>query len=396
MLEKIKKTRLPLKLFSVVLAVIAWLFITYTVDPTISYHIRNVPVSFTGEAQLEERGLVLTNKDEIDSVNVKVRGARSAVINAINTISARADISDITTEGANTRKINIDLGVAGVVTTDRYSPSAQLQIERLVDKEVPVKIVNTGTEKNRQVIVATQSAQDKITIRGARSELEKVRYALISADISNIEQQTTRELPYTLVDAGETKVNCTTLINPPGEISVSFNIYPRISLPIKIRLPESETDEWALDVRSQSRDKLDVGLIDSELKLDELTAYFTPSSYHNTQDEYTIYLKVPDGVYIPVGSETLTARLALEHKAVKEITLPIETRSVESGLSAHLSSTTVNLKLRGAQSVLNKESITAYVNAAGLGAGHYELEVQIESNADVTLEETAHIGVDIK
>ncbi len=38
MLERIKKSRLSLKLFSVVLAVIAWLVITYTIDPTINYY----------------------------------------------------------------------------------------------------------------------------------------------------------------------------------------------------------------------------------------------------------------------------------------------------------------------------------------------------------------------
>lgn len=396
MLERIRKSRLSLKLFSAVLAVVAWLIITYTIDPTINYYVRNVPVTFTGENELSERGLVLTNKDEIDSVNVKIRGSRSSVIDALAAISARADISDITSEGSKNIGITVDLGVSGVTIVDRIGLTATMQIDQLVDKEVPVRIVQSGTEKNKQTIVASESEDAKIIFRGAKSELEKVRYALVSVDISSIENEVTRPLSYTLVDAEESRVVCNTLVEPVSEITVTSHVYQRKTVAISTVLAEKDRADWTLNVKSQSKDKVDVGIIDSEQEVNEIDAVFDPASYRAGQEEYTLYLKAPEGVYLPEGTQSITAKLAIARKVVKEVELGVEARSVQSGLSAALKADTVELVLRGDESKLNKDNIRAYVDAAGLAEGHYELEVHIDTAEDISLEETAYVGVTIE
>ena len=396
MLERIRKSRLSLKLFSVVLAIVAWLIITYTVDPTINYYVRNVPVTFTGESALAERGLVLTNKDEIDTVNVKIRGSRSSVIDAIAAIGARADISDITSEGSKNVSITVDIGVTGITIVDRIGLTAALQIDQLVDKEVPVKIVQSGTEKNKQTIVASESENTKIVFRGARSELEKVRYALVSVDISSIEDEITRPLSYTLVDADDTKVVCNTLIDPVSEITVTSHVYPRKAAAIKAVLAEKDRADWALTIKSQSKDKVDIGVIDEEQAVNEIEAVFDAATYRAGQEEYTLYLKTPEGVYLPEGSQSITAKLSITRKVVKEVELDVEVRSADTGRSAELKASTVNLVLRGDESKLNKDNIKAYVDAAGLEDGQYELEVHIDTAEDITLEETAYVGVKIE
>lgn len=100
------------------LAIALWLVITYTVNPTITQQVNNIPVSFAGETELAARGLVLINKKNIDSVNAKIRGARSSVINALSTISATIDVSDITSKGSKTEDVSVDIGVSGVSITD--------------------------------------------------------------------------------------------------------------------------------------------------------------------------------------------------------------------------------------------------------------------------------------
>ena len=396
MLEKIKKSRLTLKLFSIVLAIVAWLIITYTIDPTISYYVKNVPVTLSGEEKLEEKGLVLTNKKEIETVNVRIRGARSAVINALDTISAKADISDITSEGNKTEEISVDVGVAGVVISDRSSPAVMVKIDRLVDKEVPVKISQSGTERNRQFIIASESDPEKLSLRGAKSELEKVRYALVSLDISTVEADITRPLPYTLVDAEEMRVNCDTLINAPSEINVTSHMYERRTLPISIVLPEKVRDNWTLSIKSQSKDKTDVGIIDAQSEVQSLEAVFDPASYRAGQEEYTLYIKAPDGIYLPESAQSLSAKLVLTGKTSSQVTLDVEVRGAAQDKNVILTSPSVSLKLRGDASKLNKENVRAYVDVSGLASGYYEREIMLDTSEDVTLEETAHIGVTIQ
>ncbi len=353
-------------------------------------------MTFTGESELAARGLVMTNKEEIDSVNVKIRGARSSVINAIATISARVDISDIASVGSKTESVVVELGTTGVSTVDRSEPSVTLQIDQLVDKEVPVRILQSGTEKNKQTIVASESDEARITFRGAKSELEKVRYALVSVDISGVEEEVTRPLSYTLVDAEDVKVVCNTLVNPVSEVMVTSHVYPRKTVTVSTVLSEKDRADWSLSVKSQSKDKVDIGIVEDAEDISEIEAVFDPASYRPGQEEYTIYLRAPEGVYLPESAQSISAKLVLVRKTVKEISLDVEARGTAQGQRAILSTGTVSLSLRGEEAMLIKDNIQAYVDTSGLKPGHYELEVHIDTAEDISLEETAYIGVNIE
>jgi YbbR domain-containing protein len=61
--------------------------------------------------------------------------------------------------------------------------------------------------------------------------------------------------------------------------------------------------------------------------------------------------------------------------------VPVRYRNLPQGLSAQLSPTFVRVSVRGAQEAIAKlqpDSVEAYVDLAGLGAGRYNLRVQVE------------------
>ena len=394
MLEKVKNSRFTMKLFSLALAIALWLVITYTVNPTITQQVNNIPVSFAGETELAARGLVLINKKNIDSVNAKIRGARSSVINALSTISATIDVSDITSKGSKTEDVSVDIGVSGVSITGRFDLSVTLTVDELVEKEVPVRVLQSGSEKNKQMLVLSESESKKITLRGAKSELEKISAAEVSVDISGLESELTRELSYILVNADNAKISCETLVNPPETVAVTSHIYPRKTVAVKTVLAEGK-DEYELTVKSQSKDKIDVGISEGAENITELYATFEPEDFRVGQDEYTVELNLPEGVHIPEESKSVTVKLSLEKKLEREVRLDIEVRNMPSGYSARAAAETVSLLLRGTEGALSGNTVKAYVDASGLSEGHYELPVRIESTDAVTLEENAHIGVTI-
>ena len=58
MMERLRESRWVYILISVLLAVVFWLYIRDTEDPTMSRPIYNVPVQIANERVLEERGLM--------------------------------------------------------------------------------------------------------------------------------------------------------------------------------------------------------------------------------------------------------------------------------------------------------------------------------------------------
>jgi len=68
--------------------------------------------------------------------------------------------------------------------------------------------------------------------------------------------------------------------------------------------------------------------------------------------------------------------------------LPVRYRNLSAGLSAQMSPRFVNISIRGGQDALAKvgpDAVQAYVDLAGLGAGRYNLRVQVDP--------TEHFGV---
>lgn len=393
MLDNLKNSKMAARLLSVVFAVAIWLALTYTVNPTITQTVKNVRVSYTGENELVSRGLVADGKSRIQSVDVKIRGPRNSVISAMSTLSAEVDLSDITSTGEKTRNVSIDVGTVGVTLVGRTQPKVSVTVEELVDKQVPVKIVQTGIEKNRRKLAGSTGAESSIMLRGAKSELSQIAAATASVDISEVEGEITRQAAIGFVNSDGSRITPETLIGAPDRIEVTTRLYERKTVPIEVVLADGSKD-FALTVKSVSKDKLDIGLEDGAEEVESIAAVFDPVRWREGQEEYTIRLQTPEGVYIPEENESVTAKLVLEKLIERVVNASVSVKNTASGLKGQCSVQSVSLRVRGTAAALGAD-ITAYVDASGLGVGYYELPVMLDASEKLQLSETAYVGVNI-
>ena len=99
MMERLRESRWVYILISVLLAVVFWLYIRDTEDPTMSRPIYNVPVQIANERVLEERGLTVSGLSQ-SSLTVEVTGPVSVLNNLTRSnITASVDVSSITETG---------------------------------------------------------------------------------------------------------------------------------------------------------------------------------------------------------------------------------------------------------------------------------------------------------
>ena len=70
---------LSTKIISLLFAIFMWFYVIQVQDPEIEKNIKDIPVQFT-KAELEERGLTLTNDKEVQ-IDIKVRGQRKHISN---------------------------------------------------------------------------------------------------------------------------------------------------------------------------------------------------------------------------------------------------------------------------------------------------------------------------
>ncbi|MBS7298245.1 MAG: hypothetical protein KIG65_04120 [Eubacteriales bacterium] len=393
MLDRFKNMRIFMKLFSVVLAVIIWLVLIYTVDPVISQSVKNVQVTFQGEDVLAEKGLVLVGKEDADKVNVKIRGARRAVINSLSLITAYVNVSDIDRAGSWSKTVSFNLGVSGVSVDGRVGETITVQTEELVDKKVPVKIAQLGTDKNKDIIVSSVPENEDITLRGAKSELANIKAVVVPVDVSAVSSDMDGFYKYHFIDNNDSLIKPQSLVNPDETIRIINNVYKRKTVDVNYLLSK-DRDKYMLEVKASTKTKIDIGIIDESVE-DEKIKYikylFNPADYKSSVSEYVFTADVPEGIYVPEESMELVAEVELKELIRTDINLKVDVRNIQQGKVAVVRPDEISLTVRAPAGV--SEKIKAYVDASNLTSGTYELEVQTENDENVIFEEMGHVKV---
>ncbi len=309
--DKIRNKSFLLKIFSVVMAIVLWIILIVTVNPSTTKTVRNIPVTFSGTQTLIDNGLVLMNNYKTDTVDVKIRGERQSVIKALDTIRATVDLSDITTAGKYNKYTTFETGVSGVFVESRSNSLITVEVDELIKKDIPIVIHYKGNDKGKNIIVETIPEVSFITASGAKSELEKIKEAVIDADAVSSSGNTGKEYPYYFVDENGQKIDALTLINLPEAINVTHNTYEKKTLPIKIDL-EKDVTKYRINVKSKEFDEVDVGISDDfSDDIKEIVYKFNPDNFDEEVEEYSLTAEIPEGVYISDSLKTIKVKLEL-------------------------------------------------------------------------------------
>lgn len=393
MFEKLKSNKLALKLISVAFAVVVWLILIYSVDPVISQQVNNVPVTISGEAELADRGFAVINKSELGSASVKIRGERTSVIKAMSVINANINISDIDGVGEWTEYVSFDTGVAGVMVDGRSSVSVKVEVDELVKKKVPVFAQQSGGEKDKQTIIGSVPEVEEMTVQGAKSELAELKAIAVSVDISDVEADSETECKYYFINNDDEKKEFTSIINPPETIRVKNTVYTRKTVSLQVQ-PKYPSDRIKIDVKSLSKEKIDIGVDrDAVLEIESLPLVFDTNLYSEEEDDYRLTVEAADGIYVPPESREINAKLVMKQLTISDVQVKVEARNIPSGLKARLTNEVVTLTVAAPNDISPEDKIKAYIDLSDKEAGRYEMQITVDAGNDITVLETAHIGV---
>lgn len=97
MKEKILNN-LPLKIISVIIAIVIWYVVTSVSDPIVTRTFPDIPVQITNESYIAEGKKTYQISEQYQSIAVSIRGNRS-VVNGIteDDITVTADLTQIVT-----------------------------------------------------------------------------------------------------------------------------------------------------------------------------------------------------------------------------------------------------------------------------------------------------------
>ena len=222
---------IDIKLFSLFLAIILWLYIAGGENPTVENFI---DISLT-QTNLSED---LAIKEFPTNASVGIKGPE----NIINNISSHqiigiVNFSEISKEGLYKLKVEVVPPKKTQIT--RIIPSEiKVEVEKVLSKEVEVEYSLIGVpEKGYSLTDEPQLNPSKVRIIGAQSVLENLKQIICAIDISGIKEDLNKKIKVSAVDVNGNNVK--ELKIEPNVVEVLISLtrgYPEKQLEVKPKI----------------------------------------------------------------------------------------------------------------------------------------------------------------
>lgn len=355
--------RMILKIISVFISIVLWLFITYTEDSQMDVTVNSIDVQLTGESYLNEQGFMVVNKSSIPKAAVTVRGKRGDIISVMDSIGAYVDVSGITGEGAYKLKPSFDIPSNAVYISQRKTLNVEVDIEKIENKTVDVRVVQKNSDMNKSYMVESIPTKETVVIRGAHDDIASIDHASVYIDAAEISQDESVTGTLIYENSENSEVICINeLFTEANEMTVLNKVYEKYEIPVNIVISSEVNKKYSAEVLEQSADTVQVGIKNDEgRKISSVTNLPFEGELEVGTKDYEFILDVPDGLYIPEDKRTITVKLEVFERTEKLVTVPVRVQNSKNR-SYELSKNEISVWLSGPEEKLKSEYITATLN----------------------------------
>jgi len=220
-----------IKLLSLFLAIILWLYIASGENPIVENFI---DVSLIQNNLSED----LVIKEFPINVSMGIKGPKN-IINNISShqIIGTVNFSEINTEGLYKLKVEV-VAPKGTQITRIIPPEIKVEVEKVLTKEIEVEYSLIGVpEKGYSLTEEPQFNPSKVKVMGAQSLLENLKQIICAIDISGIKEDLSRKLTVKAVDINGNEIKEIKIEPDIVEVSISLTRgYPEKQLTVKPKI----------------------------------------------------------------------------------------------------------------------------------------------------------------
>ncbi len=388
-----KKITLP---FSIAVAFIFWLVISIDQNPVREQTISDVTVNINTEGSaVEELGLGIVEGGYGQRVNVRVSGP-SYIVSSVSAsdILVTASLSEVTDAGS------YDLTLTATPNSQKTGYSIlsvtpavlSVTFDYIDTKEFTITPQAVGAGAVSGLVAETSVISDSdnatITVRGPRSEMDKISSVVAVAEVNRTLAQT-ESFDATIMlldsDGNELDKSHFTLSSETLKITVPISRQKEVALVATFtNTPGAYTQTPISYELSQDT----VTIIGPPATVDTLTQIeLAPIDFDNISADNTTFDMapvLPDGVKIVDNIEFVTVTVNTPSYRERTFTVTnIRYQNVGEGLTAQSSRSIRNVKIYGPTSVmrnLSADDLYAEVDLSGKTAGEYTVSARIKSD----------------
>lgn len=379
---------------SALLALLFWVVITITQNPTRDITIDDVPITINTEGTvISELGLGIVGEYK-DQATVRVSGP-SYIVSGLKSgdITVTASLADVKSAGT----YELELTASRGSTTSGYSilsvkPSKiRVSFDAFDTNSFNIVPVANGVSAVNGLVaesaIITDSEQSAIIVTGPHSEMEKISTVKAIADVNKTLSETTSyDAELAFFDKDDNKLDLKNLKYTDEKIQITVPIsrkkevkivptfvdkpeyYNRKNVPYKL-----SEEKLTVIGPPETVDKLETVELES-IDFSEIT---------DSSQSFDVPLNLPNGVKSVENIEYITVKVPIKNLGRKTLTVKnISASNLQSGLRAELAND-VKITLCGDKSALRKiksQNVVLTVDALDKKKGDYTLDAKVSIN----------------
>lgn len=391
-----KKSDITAKITCIIIAIFLWSFVMSKEDPPQTRPIRNVNVVLTNISALERQGLVVMEPQQV-TVNVEVTGKKSDLdrflASSSSNINAYVDLSGYSEGQARVSVITSITNQTGGVTISDVNPKEILfTFEKVVTREIPVKINTIGELPLDYVLGDLSSRPHNVTISGPRTWVNEVQQVITEVDLTNRTDTTTSSFATVVVDDEGNNVRGVT--REPNLVDITIPVFRTVSLPIELITVNELPENFSITNINITPSTIKVKGNNDIVNLQKLETVDIDINSMLDKSAIEVELKLPEGVELLNPNEKVTIIYNIEETITKEFNIPVRDLNIlnldnDLEVSEEDLSRLIRVELRGYKSILEpliNEQLKLSMDLLNLAEGRHDIELIIEEIQGVTVE----------
>lgn len=335
---------LALKIVSLLFAMLIWGYVMVEVNPKRVKTITDVPISFSGESSLHDRGLAVRgDRDDIlrnVTVRVKVQLTDYTGLDASD-ISASVSLRPV--NKADTYKLKID-ATSSLGTVENVSPSEiTIEVDELATMLVPIDVEYSGELPEGYWKSEPTLASQSIKVSGPRDDVSTISKAICTINLEDRTTSYNEAILLKYVDKNGDEIDTALFLDTLPSVVVKMDVLRIVELPINAA--EAVLGADALPANYEVYDVVatppTVRVVGSESALSGLTGIQIENidvSGSSSSVQQNIEITAPEGTTL-LDDPNITVYVGIREKqdSVQFKGVPVETKGLAKKLTAELS-----------------------------------------------------------
>lgn len=286
------KTNTMLKVFSIILAILLWAYVQIVQNPEISYEVVEVPITITGEADINSAGFVVSSLPKNMKTNVTISATRSKIqLMDTSDLFAFVDVSQCNDKGDFLLPVKVRSNDSEITVMNKSPSTVSLYIDKIITVSKPVTISFDGTLDTNYYIDKDniKITPENASVKAPELVAEKISEILVSIDMTNVDANIKGSYTGIAISDDGEEVYSDNMTFVTDKIDVEIPVLKKKVVPIKI---DNAPDGIEFTLSSEN-----VEIAGAEKNLSSVTeilGYINDYDPEKQQTSYNITLKIPD------------------------------------------------------------------------------------------------------